>query len=68
MFSGLIPWTRMFPSWNQLFGKGGRNNIESVSDIFPSVTFTKPTAQGDAGEELAVSKSMLMNSMATHQV
>ena len=58
----------MFPSWNQLFGKGGRNNIDSVSAIWPSETRTRPTAQGDAGEELAVSKSMLMNSMATHQV
>jgi len=31
--SGLIPCTRMLPSWNQLFGKGGRNNIDSLSDI-----------------------------------
>jgi len=51
-----------------LLGKGGRNSIDSVSEIWPSVTLTKPTAHGEAGEELAVSKSILMNSMATLQL
>jgi hypothetical protein len=42
--------------------------MERLSWILPSNTLTSPTAHGDAGDELAVSKSIATKSNATGQL
>jgi hypothetical protein len=57
-----MPCTAMFPALNQLCIPGGWNKDSKLSSIRPLRTRTKPTAQGLAGELLAVSKSIAVKS------
>jgi hypothetical protein len=45
-----------------LCGAGGWNKDSKLSTIWPLRTLTRPTAQGLAGELLAVSKSIAVKS------
>src|SRR5690554_2218523 len=60
-----MPWMRVFHSRKASYPSGGLMYQEALSTTRPSRTFTSPTEQALALEELAVSKSIAVKSSGT---